>query len=76
MSRDWLNEDRLRDAGLEEGEIREVIKGLKDNDGSIVRLYAGTNASGQTKFYEIHDQPGSTSKVKVDRAGNEYQFDQ
>ncbi len=42
--------------------------------GTVVRLYGGTNATGNTKFYEIHDVPGSTSRVKVDRAGSEYQF--
>ncbi len=54
--------------------LDQVLKGLDENDGSVVRLYAGTSASGQTKFYEIHDRPGSTSKVTVDRAGDEYEF--
>jgi hypothetical protein len=72
MSRDWLNKDRLEAAGLNSDEIKEVQDGL--DNGNTVRLYAGTNANGKTKFYQIHDQPGSTSRVKVDRAGNPYQF--
>ncbi|TCK03632.1 polymorphic toxin-type HINT domain-containing protein [Marinobacterium mangrovicola] len=74
MSQDWINDDRLAAAGLEPDEIAEVRTGLSKNDGTVVRLYGGTNAAGNTKFYEIHDQPGSTSRVKVDRAGSEYQF--
>lgn len=47
----------------------------KKNDGSVVRLYAGTNAKGETRFYEIKDHPsGDPGKVSVDRAGKEYQF--
>jgi len=54
--------------------LDQVLEGLDESDGSVVRLYAGASASGQTKFYEIHDGPGSTSKVTVDRAGDEYEL--
>lgn len=74
MSKDWINQKRLEKAGLDDDEIEEVLQGLKENDGTVVRLYGGTNAAGNTKFYEIHDQPGSTSRVKVDPAGSPYQF--
>ena len=74
MSRDWINRKRLEDAGLNGDEIEEVLQDLDKNDGTVVRLYGGTNAAGNTNFYEIHDQPGSTSRVKVDPAGSPYQF--
>lgn len=74
MSQDWINRKRLEPSGLKSHEVDQVLEGLDENDGSVVRLYAGTSASGQTKFYEIHDRPGSTSKVTVDRAGDEYEF--
>lgn len=74
MSQDWINRKRLEASGLKSHEVDQVLEGLDENDGSVVRLYAGTSASGQTKFYEIHDRPGSTSKVTVDRAGDEYEF--
>jgi len=74
MSQDWINRERLEASGLKPHEVDQVLEGLDENDGSVVRLYAGTSASGQTKFYEIHDRPGSTSKVTVDRAGDEYEF--
>ena len=80
MSRDWLLEkdakgvSRLEKAGLTRSEIWQVIKGLNNNDGSVTRLYSGTNSKGESRFYEIKDKGNSSSDVKVDRANNEYQF--
>ena len=80
MSRDWLLEkdangvSRLEKAGLTRAEIRQVTKGLNNNDGSVTRLYSGTNSKGETHFYEIKDNGNSSSDVKVDRANNEYKF--
>ena len=73
MSRDWV-ENRLDAAGVSSAEKSKILKGLAKNDGSIVRLYSGTNAKGETRFYEIKDKAGSTTDVTVDRANNEYQF--
>ncbi len=80
MSRDWLLEkdangvSRLEKAGLSKSEIDDVIDGLDLNDGTVVRLYSGTNAKGETHFYEVKDKNGSKTDVIVDRAGNEYEF--
>jgi len=52
MSQDWINRERLEESGLKSHEVDQVLEGLDENDGSVVRLYAGTSASGQTKFYE------------------------
>jgi hypothetical protein len=73
MSRDWIK-DRLDAAGVSEAEKLKVINGLAKKDGSVVRLYSGTNAKGETRFFEIKDKNGSSTDVVVDRANNEYQF--
>ncbi len=75
MSQDWINEKRLEAAGIDKQLRKRILKGLDKNDGTVVRLYAGTNAQGKTRFYEIKDHPsGDPKRVIVDRAGNEYQF--
>ncbi|GGK65874.1 polymorphic toxin-type HINT domain-containing protein [Amphritea balenae] len=74
MSKDWLNPKRLGEAGLDDDEIAEVMRGLEKNNGSVVRLYAGTNKAGKTQFYEITDKDGSTSEVIRAPVGNEYKF--
>ncbi len=71
MSRDWIKE-RLDAAGVSKADQKKVLSGLKSNDGSVVRLYSGTNAKGETRFYEVKDKNGSQTDVVVDRAGNEY----
>ena len=74
MSRSWLNEERLIKAELDENDIEQILDGLSDSDGTVVRLYAGTNKAGETRFYEIKDKGGSLTDVAVDRKGNEYGF--
>ncbi len=74
-SRGWINRDRLEAAGLDDAERTQVLRGLEgEGDVRVVRLYAGTNARGETRFYEIRDKNGSRTDVVVDRAGKEYQF--
>ena len=70
---DWI-ENRLDAAGVSSAEKSKILKGLVKNDGSVVRLYSGTNAKGKTRFYEIKDRNGSKTDVIVDRASNEYEF--
>ncbi len=74
MSQDWINKERLEAAGLSDAEVKKVLRGLDRDNGTVVRLYSGTNAKGETRFYEIKDKNGSKTDVVVDRAGNEYQF--
>jgi len=75
MSREWINDERLQAAGITSAaERRKILSGLRKNDNSIVRLYSGTNAKGETRFYEVKDKKGSSSDVVVDRVGNEYEF--
>ena len=74
MSQDWINKERLEAAGLSDAEVKKVLRGLDRDNGTVVRLYSGTNAKGETRFYEIKDKNGSKTDVVVDRANNEYQF--
>jgi len=60
--------------GVTGAEKDAIIEGLRKDDGTVVRLYSGTNAKGETRFYEIKDKAGSKMDVTVDRAGSEYQF--
>ncbi len=61
MSREWLNRERLEDAGLSEDEIRETLSGLRTGD--TVRLYAGTSKVGVTEFYEIRDATSPDGRI-------------
>ena len=74
MSRDWVNDERLETAGINEVDRIKILNSLENNDGNVVRLYSGTNAKGETRFYEIKDKNGSNSDVVVDRAGTDYEF--
>ncbi len=61
MSREWLNEQRLRGAGLSKETTDQVLDGL--DSGEVVRLYAGTDKNGQTEFYEIRDVLSDTGEL-------------
>ncbi|MFV0478362.1 MAG: polymorphic toxin-type HINT domain-containing protein, partial [Parahaliea sp.] len=71
MSKGWLTGgERLKNAGLDRSQIAKVENGLGKNDGSVVRLYAGTDTNGQTKFYEITD----VNNYEVTVSDTEYVF--
>ncbi len=46
MDNDWIDAKRLEKAGLGRKDIRKVLKGLKDNDGSVEKLLIRNKPNG------------------------------
>ncbi len=62
---------------MDPDDISKIKNGLKTNNGKVIRLYAGIDADGQVKFFEINDavdQNGTIDTTKVTIADDEYVF--
>lgn len=46
MGNKWVNEERLRKAGMDEDQIDDIIDALKDNDGSVEKLLIRNKSDG------------------------------
>ena len=54
MSNTWVTDKRLREAGIPEDDIDNILDGLADNDGTVQKLVTRNLPDGQLEMKELN----------------------
>jgi len=63
MSNKWVNDERLRKAGLNKRQRREILEALGENDGSVQKLLIRNKLDGSLVVKELDKNAKITGKA-------------